>query len=83
MGRNLKANRCQGTKYVPRFKAGKALRDAVDACAMSQIFCWGNPLGVLIIASVLVGVLLFLHNDQVIALDLIVFLHRLPRLPSG
>ena len=42
---------------------------------MSQVFRWLKSLGLfsLVIASVLVGVLLFLHNDQVIALDLIVF----------
>ena len=42
---------------------------------MSQVFRWLKSLGlfVLVIASVLIGVLLFLHNDQVMALDLILF----------
>ena len=42
---------------------------------MSQIFRWLKSLGLfsLVIASVLVGILLFLHNDQVVALDLILF----------
>ena len=42
---------------------------------MSQVFRWLKSLGLfaLVIASVLIGVLLFLHNDQVIALDLILF----------
>lgn len=42
---------------------------------MSQILRWLKSLGLfsLVIASVLVGILLLLHNDQVIALDLILF----------
>lgn len=42
---------------------------------MNQIFRWLKTLGLfsLVIASVLVGILLFLHNDQVVALDLILF----------
>ena len=42
---------------------------------MSQIYRWVKSLGLfsLVIASVLVGVLLFLHNEQVVALDLILF----------